>query len=147
VFLLAAVAVAEAPFVALWVESRAMVTASHGTVYVETDPSGAEVLVNGKVAGRTPARLLIPRGKADIELRRAGTVRALPLTIVPEEVVRLRVELPTNSGGSPEPGGSSLDIPEDVFADPAGIDSVAAEGGPPTMSDSSEVALAQLPVR
>lgn len=94
-FLLGAVAIAEAPFAAMWVHDRATTIRSTGTVYVETEPAGAEVWVNGEAAGHTPAQLSIPRGAAEIELRHAGGVRVLPLTVVPEEIVRLRLDLPS----------------------------------------------------
>ena len=68
-------------------------TAAYGTVYVETEPAGMEVWVNGSAAGRTPTQLSIPIGAAEIQLRHADRVRTLPLTIAPEEVLRLRVEL------------------------------------------------------
>jgi len=102
--LLAAVAIAEAPFVAMWIWDRparadnaaeaANAPAAYGTVYVETDPAGIEVWVNGRAAGRTPTQLSIPIGTAEIQLRHEGRVRTMPLTIVSEEVLRLRVELP-----------------------------------------------------
>jgi hypothetical protein len=100
VAVLAVVAVVEAPFAALWFHRQTAAPASHGTVYVESDPSGSEVLVDGRVVGRTPARLLIPRGQTALEFRHAGLVRTLPLTVVPEEVLRLRVELPADAGQS-----------------------------------------------
>ena len=98
--LLAVVAIAEAPFVAMWIWDRparagnaaeaANAHAAYGTVYVETEPAGMDVWVNGRVAGRTPAQLSIPIGAAEIQLRHEGRVRNVPLTIVPEEVLRLR---------------------------------------------------------
>jgi hypothetical protein len=102
--LLAAVAIAEAPFVAMWIWDRpagagnaatatANAQAAYGTVYVETEPAGMEVWVNGRAAGRTPTQLSIPIGAAEIQLRHADRVRTLPLTIAPGEVVRLRVAL------------------------------------------------------
>jgi hypothetical protein len=113
VFLLATVAVAEAPFVALWVEKQATVAATHGTVFVETEPSGAEVRIDGDVVGRTPTRLSIPPGAAAIELRHEGSVRVLPLMIAPEETVRLRVELPTSPAESAELPGDIAGIRAD----------------------------------
>jgi len=103
--LLAALAIAEAPFVAMWIWDRparagnpatatANAQAAYGRVYVETEPAGMEVWVNGRAAGRTPTQLSIPIGAAEIQLRHEGRVRAVPLTIVSEEVLRLRVELP-----------------------------------------------------
>jgi len=102
--LLAVVAIAEAPFVAMWIWDRPAraenvataapnAHAAYGTVYVETEPAGMDVWVNGVAEGRTPIQLSIPIGAAEIQLRHADRVRTLPLTIAPGEVVRLRVEL------------------------------------------------------
>lgn len=98
VWTLALVAAAQTPFVAMWVGSQTAPPPTHGTVWVETEPSGAEIRVNGKAGGRTPARLSIPRGAAAIELRRAGRVKIVPLAITAKETVRLRVELAADIG-------------------------------------------------
>ena len=113
VLLLAVVAIAEAPFAAMWIHDRAATTPSNGTVYVETEPSEAEIWINGETAGRTPARLSIPRGAAEITLRHAGSVRVLPLTVVPAEIVRLRVDLPS-AGESVVLPGSTPTAPTDA---------------------------------
>ena len=110
VVLLAAVAIAEA-LVAMWMWERGGDTvganapgmaAAYGTVYVETEPAGMEVWVNGGAAGRTPTQLSIPVGAAEIQLRHADRVHTVPLTIAPEEVVRLRVEFPARIAESVE---------------------------------------------
>jgi hypothetical protein len=95
----------------MWILDRATPTRTNGTVYVETEPSGAEVWIDGETAGRTPARLSIPRGAAEIQLRHAGSVRVLPLTVVPEEVVRLRVDLPSAGESVALPGARQPSAP------------------------------------
>ncbi|NOT25432.1 MAG: PEGA domain-containing protein [Acidobacteria bacterium] len=100
--LLCAIALTEAPFVAMWLfQDRADVNVAAasnvGTVYVESDPSGLEVMVNGRVAGHTPARLSLPRGTVELQLRHAGSVRVLPLVVNPDETMRLRVEFPATT--------------------------------------------------
>ena len=122
VVLLAAVAIAEAPFVAMWIWERAGGTAevnsagaaAYGTVHVETEPAGMEVWVNGGAAGRTPTRLSIPVGPAEIQLRDADRVHTVPLTIVSEEVVRLRVELPASSDESVGLSDTATDASTDM---------------------------------
>ena len=142
VFLLAAVAIAEAPFVVLWTYGRTPVTDNSGTVYVETEPSGAEVWVNGKTRGRTPTRLSLPHGEAAIELRHAGSVRVVPLTIVPAEVVRLRVDLPAPPRESTALTGAD-DIPADVVG--AALDTTVQRGSPvPAEVSASAVLVAPL---
>ena len=108
VVLLAGIAIAEAPFVAMWIWERAgssagtnnAEAAAYGTVHVETEPAGMEVWVNGRAAGRTPTQLSIPVGAAEIRLRDGDRVHTVPLTIAPEEIIRLRVELPASSDES-----------------------------------------------
>ena len=124
--LLAAVAIAEAPFVAMWMwdrparagnaaEAAANAPAAYGTVYVETEPAGMDVWVNGRAAGRTPTQLSIPIGAAEIQLRHEGRVRTMPLTIVPEEVLRLRVELPVGPEKPVKWSDSVRDTPTDIM--------------------------------
>ena len=121
--LLCAIALTEAPFVAMWLfHDHAAVpsttVSSMGIVYVESEPSGLEVLVNGAVAGRTPARLSLPRGAVELQLRYQGSVRVLPLVVNPDETMRLRVEFPV----TPESLRSSLH----VVVTPSGMTSVPA---------------------
>jgi hypothetical protein len=142
VFLLAAVAIGEAPFVVLWTNGQTPVTDNTGTVYVETEPAGAEVWVNGRTRGRTPTRLSIPRGEAAIELRHAGSVRVVPLTIVSEEVVRLRVDLPAPPQESTALTGAD-DIPADAVG--AALDTTVERGSPaPAEVSASAVLVAPL---
>jgi hypothetical protein len=155
--LFAAVALAEAPFVAMWIQSRAAVpgttaaveAVAYGTVYVETEPSGVEVWVNGGAAGRTPARLSIPRGAAEIQLRHADHVRTVPLTIVPEEVVRLRVELPVSAEESVELSDSVSNTPDIVVVVSAQAEDIAlladtsVDLSPSAERDSTALALVQ----
>jgi len=143
VVLLAAVAIAEAPFVAMWIWERAGRPAgannagvtAYGTVHVETAPEGMEVWVNGGAAGRTPTQLSIPAGAAEIQLRHADRVHTVPLTIAPEETLRLRVELPATIEGSVEllserATGGSTDMAVVVSPrteDPAAVPDTALE--------------------
>ena len=144
VVLLAAVAIAEA-FAAMWIWERAgdtagantpAVAAAFGTVYVETEPVGMEVWVNGGAAGRTPTRLSIPVGAAEIQLRQADRVHTVPLTIAPEEVVRLRVEFPARIEESVELLSKRA---TDSSTDRVGIVSAGAEGPAPVAGIALEL--------
>ena len=160
--LLAAVAIAEAPFVAMWIWDRparagntataaANAHADYGTVYVETEPAGMEVWVNGAAAGRTPTQLSIPIGEAEIQLRHEDRVRTLPLTIVSEEVLRLRVELPVSPEKSVEWSDSVRDTPTDIVvvvsAQAEDIEAIAVDDitveVPSAEQDSTALVLAQ----
>jgi hypothetical protein len=129
--LVLAIAIAEAPFVAMWVfRDGAAVSGAGagnlGTVFVESEPSGLEVLVNGTIAGHTPARLSLPRGAVELQLRHAGSARVLPLVVNPDETLRLRVVFPAN-----EPVQSSALISETPAAPAAARQSLARAGQAP----------------
>jgi hypothetical protein len=88
--------IVQVPFTAHWILSwKPVATATTGTVHIETEPVGAEAFVNGKPVGRTPARVSVPPGSGEVELRYAGGSRTLPLTVAAGETIRLRVELAT----------------------------------------------------
>ena len=129
--LLLAIAIAEAPFVAMWLfQDDAAVSGAGvgnvGTVFVESEPSGLEVLVNGTTAGNTPARLTLPRGAVELQLRHEGRARVLPLMVNPDETLRLRVEFPAD-----EPGQSSALMPGTPAAPAAAPQSLARAGQAP----------------
>ena len=69
-----------------------VVTSSVGTVLIESQPSGAEIEVNGTIAGHTPERLTLPSGTVELRLRHEDSVRVLPMAVNPDETMRLRVE-------------------------------------------------------
>jgi hypothetical protein len=129
--LLLAIAVAEAPFVAMWLfQDDAAVSGARagtvGTVFVESEPSGLEVLVNGTMTGNTPARLSLPRGAVELQLRHEGSTRVLPLMVNPDETLRLRVEFPAG-----EPGQSSALVPGTPTVSAAAPQSLARAGQAP----------------
>ena len=112
---LGAVAVGGAAFMAMRIQSPTAATGDSGTVFVETEPSGAEVWVMGRPAGHTPMRLSLARGSREIELRYEDRVRVLPLTVAPQETVRLWVELAPHPSEPPtlhtaDPLGTGLTV-------------------------------------
>mgnify|MGYP001441052969 CR=1 FL=1 len=52
-----------------------------GSAQFDSRPSGAEVVIDGVVRGRTPLRVTLPVGQHALEIRGAGGLRALPLTV------------------------------------------------------------------
>lgn len=53
---------------------EAVLDSNQGTLMIETKPSNAEVVIDGKTIGRTPFRDQVEEGKHQIELRRSGYV-------------------------------------------------------------------------
>jgi hypothetical protein len=79
-----------------------------GTAQFDSRPSGAEVLVDGVLRGRTPLKLSLPTGGHTVEIRRDTSSRQLPLTVEPHGLVSQYVELAT-----PDTGRGRLEITSD----------------------------------
>ena len=99
-------------------EQRKEAAAHLANLIVDGAPSGAEVLVNGKLVGRLPmtAAVKVSEGRIDIEVR-SSTHRPMTrtLTLVGGASERLSVELvPIDVGKGPEPapaGERTADLP------------------------------------
>ena len=60
---LAALVAIQAPFLAYWgLRSAGVVGAATGTLAIETDPAGLDVIVDGRAVGRSPVELALPEG-------------------------------------------------------------------------------------
>jgi hypothetical protein len=95
-YALAVVVLAQAPFVVLWViQAQARPAGNTGTLYVETDPPGAEVLLEHRPVGTTPIRLSLTKGRHVLELHDGGREREIDVAIEAGETVRHRIELAT----------------------------------------------------
>jgi hypothetical protein len=66
-------------------------SASTGWVWVRSDPQRAEILVDGKDTGlRTPARVEMPQGEHDVQLKLAGFENARRSVLVrPSQTIQL----------------------------------------------------------
>lgn len=69
-------------------------------VVVRSDPSGAEVYVDGTAAGRTPARLRLPQGRRTIELRMQGMQPAIREVDVGADALAINESL-SSDGSAP----------------------------------------------
>jgi hypothetical protein len=89
---------------------------STGTLAINTNPPGAQVVVDGEPRGATPVNLTLKSGAHAVELRGAGDPRTLSLTVAPGAVVSQYIEL-ANPGPllgqlqvRTEPAGASVTV-------------------------------------
>jgi hypothetical protein len=68
-----------------------------GTLVVQTNPSGANVEVDGQPRGATPLTLDLSPGRHTLKLSNEGNVRSMPITIVAGGQVSQLIELPRAS--------------------------------------------------
>jgi len=73
--------------------------ADTGTLSVNTNPTGAQVLVDGEARGVTPISLKLKVGAHQVQLRGPGEPRLISVMISPGAEVSQYIELP--KGGSP----------------------------------------------
>lgn len=89
---LAAIAVGEGVFIASRLSDRPKT--DEGTLIVESQPSGAEVVVDGRLLGTTPIRRSLGAGSHTLELQKDGRRRALRLTMAGGNELSQYIELP-----------------------------------------------------
>jgi hypothetical protein len=68
--------------------------AATGTLSINTNPPGAEVVVDGQSSGVTPVTLTLKPGAHNVELRGGGEPRTVPVTITAGTQVSQYIELP-----------------------------------------------------
>jgi hypothetical protein len=78
-----------------------------GTIVVDSQPGGLEVRVDGKAAGTTPARVMVPSGTRVVQVSYRGTDRSVGVPVDAGETVRQRFEFVLDTaaalGESPAP--------------------------------------------
>jgi serine/threonine protein kinase len=74
--------------------------ASVGTLVMESNPPGAQVIIDGEVRGVTPVNLTVKAGAHVVELRGAGEPRVIPLTVAAGSQVSQYIELPKSRPSS-----------------------------------------------
>ncbi len=77
-----------------WVQPGA-----HGTLVVQTDKSGVEVLLDDKVVGRTPFREEVAPGRHKLKLREGGYMREMPVEISVGVVTTQAIDWPSAGAG------------------------------------------------
>jgi hypothetical protein len=77
-----------------WFFMSSATAASNGTLVVETNPPGADVVVDGAPRGQTPLTLPLKPGPHTVVVRRDGEPRTLPVTIVAGATSSQYLDLP-----------------------------------------------------
>ena len=93
---LAALVAIQAPFLAYWgLRSAGVIGAATGTLAIETDPAGLDVIVDGRAAGRSPIELALPEGIRSVVLKQGTLSRTVSVNVKRGETVRHRFEFVT----------------------------------------------------
>ena len=74
--------------------SASAVTPAMGSLNVQSNPAGVDVVVDGVAHGRTPARVSLTPGSHILELRGRGVPRVIPFTVTANAEVSQYLELP-----------------------------------------------------
>jgi hypothetical protein len=100
-----------------------------GTLRVETDPSGAEVRIDGTTRGTTPATFTLPAGRHAVIVRRGELTRDLAVSIRPGSELVHQISWasvtppPSGASSTPPPAAApSVDAPR-ATATPAAMQS------------------------
>ena len=67
---------------------------ANGTLSINSNPPGAQVVVDGQVSGVTPLSLALKAGPHNVELRGSGDPRQIPVTITAGKELSQYIELP-----------------------------------------------------
>lgn len=113
-------------------ETARAVTAT-GQAHFDSQPPGADVIVDGEPRGKTPLKLSLPVGAHTLEVRSDAGSRSLPLTIEPGIVVSQYFELKS----APAVATGRLDITSDPPGAQVSLDG-AAKGVTPLTLDAVE---------
>ena len=90
---LAALVAIQAPFLAYWgLRSAGVIGAATGTLAIETDPAGLDVVVDGRAVGRSPIELALPEGLRSVVLKQGTLSRTVSVNVKRGETVRHRFE-------------------------------------------------------
>lgn len=74
-------------------------TATTGTLSIQTNPSGAQAIVDGRPRGVTPVTLELAAGPHKVELKGPAGWRTVPVTIDPGTQLAQYIELPRAASG------------------------------------------------
>ena len=90
---LAALVAIQAPFLGYWaLRSAGVVGKATGTLAIETDPAGLDVIVDGREVGRSPIELALPEGTRSVVLKQGALSRTVAVKVTRGETVRHRFE-------------------------------------------------------
>jgi hypothetical protein len=90
---LAALVAVQAPLLGYWaLRSAGIVGGATGTLAIETDPAGLDVIVDGRAVGRSPIELALPEGMRSVVLKQGTLSRTVAVKVTRGETVRHRFE-------------------------------------------------------
>jgi hypothetical protein len=134
VIALAALVIVQAPFLAYWgLRSAGIVGSATGTLAIETDPSGLEVIVDGRTSGRTPLELALAEGTRSVVLKQGELSRTVAVNVRRGETVRHRFEFV--AAAAPAASSGTLQVTSEPSRVPLVVDGVARGVTPLTLPD------------
>jgi hypothetical protein len=115
--------------------SAASVAGDTGTLTVNSNPLGAQLLVDGKLAGVTPTTLTLPQGTHSLTLRAAGVEpRTMNVMVSAGTQVSQYIELP-KSDVRPETTSGRLQVRTDPPGAIVTVDSIPRGASPVTIGN------------
>lgn len=105
-----------------------------GQAQFDSQPSGAEVVIDGTPRGTTPIKLSLPVGPHTLEIRSAAGTRTLPLTIETGVLVSQYVELTALPASPATAATGRLDVSSDPPGAEVRIDGVVRGVTPLTLN-------------
>ncbi|HET9267331.1 MAG TPA: PEGA domain-containing protein [Vicinamibacterales bacterium] len=131
---LAALVAIQAPFLAYWgLRSAGVVGAATGTLAIETDPAGLDVIVDGRAVGRSPIELALPEGMRSVVLKQGALSRTVAVKVTRGETVRHRFEFVAPA--APLAASGTLQITSDPSRAALVVDGVTRGVTPLTLPD------------
>jgi hypothetical protein len=115
---------------------------------VESNPPGAEVLVDDRVRGTTPLELQLQAGTSKVVVRAGRSQRVLSVQLNAGDVVRQLVELAPESPNAEAIVGGTLEVTSEPSSVPLTVDGVAVGNSPlpaTTLSAGEHVLSARFP--
>ncbi len=126
------IAVGEAAYIATpLVRARLQATRAPARIVVQSEPTGADVLIDGQLRGQTPLSAELPAGQHVLELRKNNLLRRLPMILDAGARSNQYIELRASDAQALAPASAAAPAP------------TAASGAAPSPNTSAAVATPQ----
>jgi len=139
VIALGALVIIQAPFLTYWgLRSAGVIGSATGTLAIDTDPAGLDVIVDGRPSGRTPVELTLAEGTRSVVLKQGDLSRTVAVNVRGGETVRHRFEFVAAAAPAPVAASSgTLQVTSEPSRVPLVVDGVARGVTPLTLPDLS----------